>query len=278
MARSHPAARSASPTLPPTQSASAVHALVVWGQHQPGSYADNYGAELCRAATEALERAGHTVELLDLHADRFQPVMGGDEWRAYRQLEPALDDTTGRYAEALGRAEMLVFVYPTRCFGVPAALKGWLERVLVPSVAFDLDPVSRRVRGKLDHIRHLVAITTHEATWPHVKVHGDAGRRTLLWTLRLVCGHRCRSTWLALYDLDRASEGRRRRFVAEIERCLGRPAPLWTTIRPHRRLGATSGRPGGRRPALATRPGGAVHSLQLASLVSGLRHRLSRGH
>ena len=134
------------------------------------------------------------------------------------------------------RAEMLVFVYPTRWFGLPAQLKGWLDRVLVPSVAFDLDPTSHRVKGKLGHIRHLVAITTHDSTWPRVKVHGDAGRRTLLWTLRLVCGQRCRSTWLALYDVDRATDHRRRAFVADIERCLERPAPLWTTIRPQRHL------------------------------------------
>ncbi len=250
-----------------------MHALVIWAQYEPA----DYGSELCGRATAALARAGHTVEVIDLRADGFDPVMGIDEWRAYRRLESALDDTTARYAAALTRAEMLVFVYPTRWFGLPAQLKGWLERVLVPSVAFDLDPVSRRVKGKLGHIRHLVAITTHESTWPHVKVHGDAGRRTLLWTLRLVCGPRCRSTWLALYDVDRADDRQRHRFLADVDRCLEGPAPMWTTIRPQRHLPLrTVASPSRRfRGRSATRPAG--QSLGVASLVNGLRHRAGRG-
>jgi putative NADPH-quinone reductase len=209
-----------------------VHAVIVWAHPSP----DSYSAALCRSAERALAGQGHTVEVLDLYADRFAPVMGSEEWRAYRHLEAALDDQTGRYAAAVQRAEILVFVYPTWWFGLPAILKGWLERVMVPGVAFDLDPVSRRVRGQLGHIRHLVAITTHGSSWRHVKAHGDTGRRTLMWTLRLVCSRQCRSTWLALYDLDRAGPGRRAAFLADVAAALGQPAPTWTTMHPLRRL------------------------------------------
>src|SRR5215213_9163900 len=161
-----------------------MRALVTWA-HPPG---DELGRRLRDRTVSALTRAGHDVELADLYADGFEPVMGAEEWRAYRRLEPALDDRTRAYAAAVGRAEILVFGYPSCWLGVPALMKGFLERVLVPGVAFHLDPSSHRVRPGLLHVRHLVAVTTHEATRRQVAALGDAGRRTILRTLRLACG------------------------------------------------------------------------------------------
>ena len=44
-----------------------------------------------------------------------------------------------RHAEIIKQAEALVFVYPTWWSTMPAILKGWLERVLVPGVGFVFD-------------------------------------------------------------------------------------------------------------------------------------------
>ena len=42
------------------------------------------------------------------------------------------------YVAALRRAEALLLVYPTWWFGPPAMLKGWIDRVWLPGVAFRL--------------------------------------------------------------------------------------------------------------------------------------------
>ena len=44
---------------------------------------------------------------------------------------------------------MLVFVYPTWWSGLPAILKGWLERVMVPGVGFVFDEQTGKVRPGL---------------------------------------------------------------------------------------------------------------------------------
>src|SRR5215207_4056170 len=119
-----------------------MRALVV-SATSPG---DEMGRAQQEATVGALVRAGHDVELIDLYGDGFRPVMGAEEWRAYRRLEPALDDQTGPYVAALARAEVLTFVYPSVWFAVPVMLKGFLERVFVPGVAFHLDPAEGRVR------------------------------------------------------------------------------------------------------------------------------------
>jgi NAD(P)H dehydrogenase (quinone) len=46
--------------------------------------------------------------------------------------------------------DTLIFVYPTWWYGLPAMIKGWLDRVLVPGVAFLMPdahrtPISARV-------------------------------------------------------------------------------------------------------------------------------------
>ena len=62
--------------------------------------------------------------------------------------------------EHLKWAEAVVFIYPTWWYGLPAMLKGWLERVLVPGFAFP----ERGSVPKLKHITRVIVLTTCGAT------------------------------------------------------------------------------------------------------------------
>jgi putative NADPH-quinone reductase len=215
-----------------------MRALVTWAHPHP----DSFSRAVKDTAVVALRRAGHTVEVIDLHADGFRPVMDAAEWRAYRGEQPTFDECTHRYARSVRQADMLVFVYPSWWFGLPAVLKGFLERVFVPGVAFSVDPLRHRVRGELGHVRHLVGITTHDASRRRVAVLGDAGRRTILRTLRLVCGTSCRSTWLAMYEVGALTVTQRRAFLAHVDGALGGRQPRWTALRLPRRTPRRVGR------------------------------------
>jgi putative NADPH-quinone reductase len=181
---------------------------------------ESFSAALFAAATGALRAAGHDVATIDLYAEGFNAVMSADERRAYHSDRPILDATVGRHAELVRWADTLVFVYPTWWMGLPAILKGWLERVLVPGVAFHLDERTQRVVADLRHIRRIVGITTYGTSWPAVKLYNDAGRRTLLRALAMLCRRPCRRTWLALYRVDNADDAARTAFVARVEEVL----------------------------------------------------------
>ena len=60
------------------------------------------------------------------------------------------------HARLVKQADALVFVYPTWCWGLPAIMKGWIERVLVTGVAFRLDERSGRIKANLRHVRRIV--------------------------------------------------------------------------------------------------------------------------
>ena len=58
-----------------------------------------------------------------------------------------------------------MFVYPTWWSGLPAVLKGWLERVMVPGVGFTFDAQSGKVQPGLRHVRRIVGISTYGSPW-----------------------------------------------------------------------------------------------------------------
>ena len=51
----------------------------------------------------------------------------------------------------------MVFVYPTWWSGLPAILKGWLDRVMVPGVGFRFDEQGK-VKPGLHQVRRIVGL------------------------------------------------------------------------------------------------------------------------
>lgn len=174
----------------------------------------------CHAAADAarrgLDRAGHDSTVLDLYRSGFAAAMSPAERAAYHSDIPILDDQVAEHARLLGDAEILVFVYPTWWAGLPAILKGWLERVMVPGVGFVFDDRGK-VRPGLPHVRRLVGISTYGSPRWYVKLVNDNGRRIITRALRMSCGWRARPSWLALYAMDTTSADERAEFLRRIE-------------------------------------------------------------
>lgn len=181
---------------------------------------DSFSHALFETALAALTEAGHVVDSISLYEDRFDPRMTADERIAYHTSSPICSEQVRRYAELVTNAEALIFIYPTWWWGLPAILKGWLERVLVPGVAFVIDARNQKVRPNLTSIRRIVGVTTYGSSWWYGKFFNDAGRRMLVRTLRLVCNPSTRSKWVAMYKVDGSTPEKRRSFLSKAERTL----------------------------------------------------------
>ncbi|HUF84395.1 MAG TPA: NAD(P)H-dependent oxidoreductase [Acidimicrobiia bacterium] len=168
-------------------------------------------------AVAGLRRAGHEVDVVDLYAQRYRAAMSLEEHLAYESDDPIKDPQVADHADLLQRAEILVFVYPTWWSGLPAILRGWLERTMVPGVSFHLDPRTNKVRPGLQHVRRIVGITTWRARRPTALLVNDNGRRVITRALRMSCGFRTRTTWLAHYGISRSTVERRTAFLDRIE-------------------------------------------------------------
>lgn len=179
---------------------------------------DSFAAHLRDTACRALTVNGHDVDLIDLYAERFDPVLGADEW-SNRRAGGADWPEVADYAKRLAEANGLLLVHPTWWGGPPAILKGWFDRVLSPRVAYPLAVRSggRRPEG-LRHVRRLTVVTTHGSSRLVNVLQGEPGRRTLMRALRTSLHPLARPRWLGCYGMDHNSDADRSRFVDRVRR------------------------------------------------------------
>lgn len=177
---------------------------------------DGFGAASARVAVDALTAAGHSVTFFDLYAEGFDPVMSREELRRYQSSTPDVTGELGRHIDAVRSADALVFVYPTWWSGLPAVLKGWLERVMVPGVAFGFD-ARNKVVPALTGAKRIVVVSTYGSPRPYVALVNDNGRRILSRALRMSCGWRTRVTALRLFSMDTQDDAGRERHLRRID-------------------------------------------------------------
>ena len=184
----------------------------------------SFGAAILETARTALGDAGHELRVIDLYRERFDPVLSPDEWESY-MTDPARNVAGVRpHVEGLLWAEALVLIFPTWMHGPPAILKGWLDRVWLPGVAFDVPPGrQRRVVGRLRHIRRLTTITTSGSPWWWLRLIGDPCRTMIARGFKVLFHPRCRIRWLQLHGMNHRSDRERRAFLARVRAELAVP-------------------------------------------------------
>ena len=173
------------------------------------------------AAVSGLEKGGHHVDVIDLASDGFDPVMSYEEWMTYNTAKGIVPDALTDYVALVRKAHILVFVYPTYWSGMPAQMKGWIERVFTHGVAFELNE-KHKVRPTMQHVQHLCVISTFGSPYLYVKFVNDNGRRIVSRAIRVVTGFRTRVHRLALYKMDTATDTQRQKFLVRIEKSLVR--------------------------------------------------------
>lgn len=103
--------------------------LLVLGHPDPASF----NAGLARALNDALREAGHDVIFHDLCAEGFPAAIPPAEFPKNAELEHYLKI----HCQELAFAEGIVIVHPNWWGMPPAVLKGWVDRVFRPGVAYE---------------------------------------------------------------------------------------------------------------------------------------------
>jgi NAD(P)H dehydrogenase (quinone) len=141
---------------------------VILAHPTPGSF--NHA--IARAATEALIGSGHDITLHDLYAEDFDPILPGPEIAR----DAVLDDTLAAHCAEIAAADGIVIVHPNWWGQPPAILKGWIDRVIRPGVAYqfeDGDSGDGVPRGLLKGKRALVFNTSNTPDERETGVFGD---------------------------------------------------------------------------------------------------------
>ena len=96
---------------------------------QPGSF--NHA--IAETARHALARNGHAVCFHDLYAERFDPLLPGPEIPKGAAIPPEV----AAHCAEIAAADGIVIVHPNWWGQPPAILKGWIDRVIRPGVAYE---------------------------------------------------------------------------------------------------------------------------------------------
>ncbi len=169
---------------------------------------------------ERLQAVGAEIRTADLYAEDFDPSLSATELACYEQ-HPQNCAPVRTHTDNVKWCNTLIFVYPTWWYSVPAPLKGWLDRVLLPGVAFVM-PEGGDIGPGLTHVTRLGVFTTCGASWRLTQFVGAPGKRMLLRGVRLLCHPRCRTGFVAHYSMDRSTDASRTRHLSRVVRTIDR--------------------------------------------------------
>jgi putative NADPH-quinone reductase len=172
--------------------------------------ADSYHGALHRTVVERLTAAGHEVDDCDLYQEGFDPVLSAEERRRYFEPEQARDRVQP-YIDRVFAAQGLVFCFPVWCYGMPAILKGFMDRVMIPGVSFRLED-DGAVRPNLAHIRALSVVATYGRSRLEALYFADPPRMTMTRYFRWFLARDARVASRAHYNIHKTAGARLQRF------------------------------------------------------------------
>jgi len=98
-------------------------------------YKESFIAGSAAVIRKILTTGGHKVENINLIDDSFNPVMSADELELWGRGK-SKDGQVERYRSMIIKTDMLVIPFPVWWGNMPAVLKGFWDKVLLPGWAF----------------------------------------------------------------------------------------------------------------------------------------------
>jgi len=136
--------------------------VVVFAHPRSGSFI----RQAAGAYVDELEQYGHTVEVRDLYTMGFNPVLSEEELAG---KGPAPEDIR-REQEIIAGSQAITFLFPIWWAGMPAMLKGYVDRVFTCGFAWEMR--GEEIEGKL-HGRKGLIVTSSGAPLDYLEAVGE---------------------------------------------------------------------------------------------------------
>lgn len=191
--------------------------LIVFNHPFDGSYCN----AILKAVQQGLTAGGHQFETIHLDKDKFDPVMREKDLLAFawagKGLDKALekiDPPIFEYKKKLEEAENLVMIFPIWWMSMPAMTKGFVDKVIFPAIAYDMD--GGQLKSRLP-LKKVTIISTMNTPADIYKEHfGNSLEGSLIkGTFNQIGIKDVR--WISLNMVKRVSEEQRKTWLKEIE-------------------------------------------------------------
>lgn len=108
-----------------------------------------YPGAVMDAFHEPILKAGHSIDILDLHAEGFDPRFTEEDHACF--WGGKLPDEIRAMHQRVAKADQLAFIFPVYWWSMPALMKGWIERVFTQGWAYQYgNSVEDRGKAPLD--------------------------------------------------------------------------------------------------------------------------------
>jgi NAD(P)H dehydrogenase (quinone) len=105
----------------------------------------SFNHAIAAAAVETLRENGHEVAFHDLYREKFPAIIPAKEIPRGAALPPII----AKHCAEIAAAEGIIIVHPNWWGQPPAILKGWVDRVLRPGVAYTFAEGDEKGAGEL---------------------------------------------------------------------------------------------------------------------------------
>lgn len=137
--------------------------LIIYGHPETGvvGFAEEYLADV----KKILIKKEVAFEVLDLYEINYNPVMKPEE--LYTAGNKFISPENMEIQQKIKQANGLIFIYPVWWGGMPAIMKGFMDRVFTPGFAFKYrkDKLLNFVPDKLLNDKKVLALTSLGGPW-----------------------------------------------------------------------------------------------------------------
>ncbi len=184
--------------------------LVIYAHPWEGSF--NHA--ILEAAVSGLKTEKNQVDVLDLNKDGFNPVLTREELAIYRK-GAFLDPKVGEYQARITAADYLFFIFPIWWGGMPAILKGFVDKVFLNDWAYG--KIGFIPKGMLTQIKGATVVATMGASkFFYGLILSSAAEHLFSKGILNFCGVE-KVKWFAFYDAENQTDEKRRKWLAEIK-------------------------------------------------------------
>ncbi len=93
---------------------------------------ESFNHAIAKAVVDTLNKKKHKVYSHDLYEEGFDPILPLDEI----EEDAVLSDSIMSYCEEISISDGIVIIHPNWWGQPPAILKGWIDRVMRPGIAY----------------------------------------------------------------------------------------------------------------------------------------------
>jgi NAD(P)H dehydrogenase (quinone) len=190
-----------------------MHVAIVFNHPYEGSFC----SAMLAATTRGLHQAGHSVDIVHLDREGFNPVVTAADLEAFRD-GAAVDPKVLELKDRLAAADHLIFIFPIWWELMPALTKGFVDKVIFPGVAYEhRDSGLVPMRPRWSKLTGITVMTTMNTPgWLYSLLFGNAIKKAfIVGTLRKI-GYR-NVKWLSFNQVKSASTAKRERWLQRIE-------------------------------------------------------------